>query len=58
MIHFSTSPAYDVIHSEYLGDDDDIKPSHTVLAVVFRFSHEDTYTTDEFINCSVMITYY
>ena len=46
-----SSFAHDVLHTEYLdNDDDDLKMSPTCLAVqLTRFSHEDTHIT-QFIN--------
>lgn len=32
-IHFNISLTHDVIHNEYLGDDDGTKMSHTALAI-------------------------
>ena len=47
-----TSLTHEVLYDKYLSsdDDDDTKTSLLFLLYRFRFSHEDTYTTDKSIN--------
>lgn len=43
-IYFNANFAYSVLNDKYLGDDDNTKLSHTILAIQLSDFHKATYT--------------